>query len=127
MFEKGLLVLIKLLAGFLISAILLTAIPGEASTIKQRTQGEVLITGDYQVLISFTLDEQQPDRIGAVILKVQSAEDLDPGAAVQISLDEGDSWNKCTFSSGRIWKCVFQPGDAPMVEKIDRVKVVIKT
>lgn len=127
MIKKGIVLLINLLAGFLILAILLAAIPGHASSNQQRGQGEVVVTGDYQVAVSFELDEQTPDRIREVSLEVLSMKNLDPTAEIQISLDEGNIWHKCTFVGGKIWKCVFQPADTPMVEKVNTVKVVIQS
>ena len=127
MIKKSIVLLINLLAGFLILAILLAATPGHASSSQQRGQGEVQVNGDYHVSVSFELDKQTPDRIREVSLEVLSMKNLDPTAEIQISLDEGDSWHKCMFSSGKIWKCVFQTADLPLVEHIYSVRVVIKS
>lgn len=127
MIKKGMVILINLLAGFLVLAILLNATPGQASSIQQRGQGEVVVTGGYQVSVSFELDERSPDRVGEVSLEVLSVKSLAPEAVIKMSLDEGDNWHECRFSGEKTWKCVFQPSDMPLVETINSVKVVIKS
>ena len=126
MFKKLFVYLLEVAATLLVIFGVLTFVPGHASASAQaKGIGQVDITEGYQVVVSYKLDEAQPDHLGAVSLVVTNQVSQVTPINVFVSLDDGGTWHSCNFEGNSDWTCNFTRENAPSVEEIYSVRIVV--